>query len=330
MGQVLHRGATTTEAIRRAIQHSQESLRTLARRHGINPKTVAKWRKRCSVADLPTGPKNPRSTVLTTEQEAIIVAFRRHTLLPLDDCLYALQATIPHLTRSSLHRCLERHGISRLPEMEGGSKPGRKKFERYPIGYFHIDLAEVRTAEGKLYLFVAIDRTSKFAFVELVQRADVRAAAAFLESLVAVVPYRIHTVLTDNGIQFADLPKNRKGPTARFRGHPFDRICLLHGIDHRLTKPNHPWTNGQVERMNRTIKEVTVQRYHYDSHAQLRTHLADFVAAYNFAKRLKTLGGLTVYEFICRCWQKEPDRFILDPTHQMPGLNTFCLSGCFS
>jgi transposase InsO family protein len=283
MGQVLHRGATTTEAIRRAIQHSQESLRALACRHGINPKTVTKWRKRCSVADLPTGPKTLRSTVLTVEQKAIIVAFRKHTLLPLDDCLYALQATIPKLTRSSLHRCLERHGISRLPEVEG-TKPRRQKFERYPIGYFHIDLAEVRTAESKLYLFVAIDRTSKFAFVELVERADIRAAATFLEALVAAVPYRIHTVLTDNGIQFADLPKNRGGLTARWRGHPFDRICSSHGIDHRLTKPNHPWTNGQVERMNRTIKEATVNRYHYDSHNQLKTHLDDFVAAYNFAK----------------------------------------------
>ncbi|MGA7832213.1 MAG: IS481 family transposase [Terracidiphilus sp.] len=320
MGQVLHRSATTTEAIRRAIQHSQESLRVLARRHGINPKTVSKWRKRCSTADLPTGPRSPHSTVLTTEQEAIIVAFRKHTLLPLDDCLYSLQATIPRLTRSSLHRCLERHGISRLPEMEGTSKPGSKKFERYPIGYFHIDLAEVRTAEGKLYLFVAIDRTSKFAFVELVERADMRAAAAFLESLAAAVPYHIHTVLTDNGIQFADLPKNRRGPTALLRGHPFDRVCFQHGIEHRLTKPNHPWTNGQVERMNRTIKEATVQRYHYDSHSQLKRHLDDFIAAYNFARRLKTLAGLTVYEFICKCWQNEPQRFTLDPTHQMLGL----------
>jgi len=128
-------------------------------------------------------------------------------------------------------------------------------------------------------------------------------------------------VLTDNGIQFADLPKNRPGPTARFRGHPFDRVCLWHGIDHRLTKPNHPWTNGQVERMNRTIKEATVHRFHYDSHAQLREHLADFVAAYNFARRLKTLAGLTPYEFICKSWQKDPDRFTLDPIHQMPGLN---------
>ena len=81
MGQVPHRGATTTEAIRRAIQHSQESLRALALRHGINPITVAKWRKRCSVADLPTGPREPRSTVLTLEEKVVVVAFRRHTLL---------------------------------------------------------------------------------------------------------------------------------------------------------------------------------------------------------------------------------------------------------
>src|SRR5271169_4225273 len=113
MGQVLHGCATTTETIRRAIQHSQESLRTLAKRYGINPKTVAKWCQRSSVADLPTGPKEPKSTVLSIEDEAVIVAFRRHTLLSLDDCLYALQPSIPHLTRSSLHRCLKRHGISR-------------------------------------------------------------------------------------------------------------------------------------------------------------------------------------------------------------------------
>ena len=94
MGQVLHRSATTTEAVRRSIQHSQESMRALARRHGINQKTVAKWKKRESTADLQTGSTVPRSTVLSVEQEAIIVAFRKHTLLPLDDCLYALQATI--------------------------------------------------------------------------------------------------------------------------------------------------------------------------------------------------------------------------------------------
>ena len=104
--------------------------------------------------------------------------------------------------------------------------------------------------------------------------------------------------------------------------HMFDMRCRENGIEHRLTKVRHPWTNGQVDRMNRTIKEATVKRYHYDSHAQFEPHLTDFVAAYDFARRLKTLGGLTPYEYICKIWTKEPQRFRLDPTHQMPGLNT--------
>ena len=320
MGQILHGSATTTEAIRRAIQNSQESLRALARHYGINQKTVAKWKKRTSVTDVPTGPKEPRSTVLTVEEEAIIIAFRKHTLLPLDDCLYSLQATIPHLSRSSLHRCLQRHGISRLPEVDG-DKPDRKKFKAYPIGYFHVDIAEVQTTEGRLYLYVGIDRTSKFAFVQLVTKTDRNSASAFLMDLIEAVPYKIHTVLTDNGIQFTFPPRYADGPTARYMTHMFDMRCQENGIEHRLTKIKHPWTNGQVERMNRTIKEATVKRYHYDSHSQFERHLGDFITAYNFARRLKTLKGLTPFEFICKCWTKEPERFRLNPIHQMPGLN---------
>jgi transposase-like protein len=290
-------------------------LRQLATRFGINQKTVGKWKSRDSVTDRRTGPKAPHSTVLSQEEEAVIVAFRRHTLLPLDDCLYALQPTIPHLTRSSLHRCLQRHDISRLPEVEG-DKPGKKRFKRYPIGYFHIDIAEVRTAEGKLYMFVAIDRTSKFAYVELHEKAGKVAAAQFLRNLLAKLPYAIHTVLTDNGVQFT----NRKTDCHAFE-HIFDRVCRENQVEHRLTKIKHPWTNGQVERMNRTIKEATVKRYHYDDHSQLRTHLLDFVAAYNFGRRLKSLKGLTPYEYICKLSTTEPQRFRLDPIHQMPGLN---------
>ena len=163
---------------------------------------------------MPTGPKDPKSTVLSIEEEAVVVAFRRHTLLPLDDCLYALQATIPHLTRSSLHRCLQRHGISRLAQVEGDT-PDKRKFKAYPIGYFHIDIAEVRTEEGKLYLFVAIDRTAKLAFAALHEKSDRPTAAHFLGDLISAVPYRIHTVLTDNGLQFTDLPRIRNGEIAR-------------------------------------------------------------------------------------------------------------------
>src|SRR4028119_352484 len=180
MGQVLHGSATTTEAVRRAIQLRQESVRALARRYGVSPTTVQKWRKRETTADAKMGPKQVRSTVLTPGEEAVIVAFRRHTLLPLDDCLYALQPAIPRLTRSALHRCLQRHGISRLPEIEG-SKPSKKRFAAYPIGYFHVDIAEVSTEQGKLRLFVAIDRTSKFAFARLVESAGKMGAGQRLQ-----------------------------------------------------------------------------------------------------------------------------------------------------
>lgn len=319
MGQILHGSARTTEATRRAIQNSQESLRVLAARYGVNPKTVAKWRKRSSVSDLQMGPKNPSSTVLTKDEEALIVAFRKHTLLPLDDCLYALQESIPHLTRSSLHRCLQRHDISRLPDMKGEKEP-KKKFKSYPIGFFHIDITELRTEQGKLHLFVAIDRTSKFVVTKLYDRATMKSAKEFLETLIDAVPYYIHTILTDNGIQFADLPKNRNGATATFRGHPFDRVCWANGIEHRLTKPNHPWTNGQVERMNRTIKEATVNRFYYQNHEELQAHLDAFIAAYNFAKRLKTIHGLTPYEFIVKSWSENLSVFHSDPSHLNLGL----------
>jgi Integrase core domain len=229
------------------------------------------------------GLTEPRSTVLTEAEEASIDAFRRHTLFPLDDCLYAPQPSIPHLTRSALHRCLQRHGISRLPDE--GDKPRRQKFKRYPMGFFHIDIAKVQTAEGKLYLFVGIDWAAKFAVAQLVATADRKTAWEFLEHVLETVPYLVHTILTDNGIQFAEQPRNRN--TIYSRPMRFDMICEANGIEHRLTKPNHPWTNGQVERMNRTIKEATVKRFHCETHDQLRTHLGDFLVAYNFARRLR-------------------------------------------
>lgn len=119
------------------------------------------------------------------------------------------------------------------------------------------------------------------------------------------------------GVQFTNRKRDRHASE-----HIFDRVCRENGIEHRLTKINHPWTNGQVERMNRTIKDATVKRFHYDDHEQLRRHLDHFVNAYNYARRLKTLKGLTPYEFICKQWTDDPDKFTLNPIHQMTGLNT--------
>ncbi|WP_412760101.1 integrase core domain-containing protein [Methylobacterium guangdongense] len=178
--------------------------------------------------------------------------------------------------------------------------------------------------------YVAIDRTTKFAFVELHEKGTRRVAGDFLRHLIEALPYKVHTVLTDNGTcltkpgnvaSAASIIKEAIAVEETFRAHSFELACARNDIDHRLTKPRYPWTNGQVERMNRTIKDATVKRYHYDSHGQLRAHLTDFVSAYNFAQRPKTLRGLTPYEAICKALTGESNHFRPDPLHHMPGLN---------
>lgn len=262
------------------------------------------------------GPGNPHSTSMTPLQEAAAVAFRQKTLLPLDDCLHALQRTIPSLTRSSLHRLYQRHGISQLPRP---TEPCREKkpFRRYPLGYLHIDITEARTTEGKACLFVAIDRTTKFVHADLYTQATRKTAVDFLQATLKALPYRVHTILTDNGIQFTKKPG-----TEAYRVHPFDALCQRHGIEHRLTRPFHPWTNGQVERMNRTIKDATIRVFHYTSPEELRAHLQDYLWAYNSARPLRALKGRTPIGFILEQWHKDPQYFNNDPGHYFPGPNT--------
>jgi transposase InsO family protein len=324
MASGLHGSARTTPRVRAELQASQEATSVLAARYGLNPKTVAKWRRRTSTADARMGPNRPRSSVLTEAEEAVVVEFRRRTLLPLDDVLGCLREAIPTPSRSALHRCLQRHGISRLPRGEEKASK-RKRFAETRIGYVHIDVCELRLGDGKLFMFLAIDRVSKFVHVAFYDASTKLNGAAFLREVVAAFPYAIHTVLTDNGMAFADLPRNRgRHPEieAAFGGHIFDRVCREHGIEHRLTKPYHPWTNGQAERMNRTVKEATIKTFHYPGLAALRAHVLAFVTAYNFAKHLKALRWRTPFQAVCDAWKADPAPFKGDPHHLFPGPHT--------
>ncbi len=321
MACILRGSARTTPRVRAELQASKEKTSVLAKLYGLSRTTVAKWRSRSGTADAPMGPRDPRSTVLTPVEEAMIVAFRQRTLLPLDDVMGCLRDAIPKLTRSSLHRCLARHGISRLPESETKTKRGR--FAETTIGYVHIDSCELRHADGKIHMFLAIDRVSKFTFVEFYDKAGNINGAEFLSNTVKTFSYKIHTVLTDNGTAFADLPKNRGGATARYLGrHIFDRVCAENGITHKLTKPYHPWTNGQAERMNRTIKDATLKLFHYPNLESLKAHVTAFVAAYNFAKHLKALRWKTPFEAIAHAWTTDPSIFKINPRHLILGPNS--------
>ncbi|MCW7541174.1 IS481 family transposase [Aquabacterium sp. A7-Y] len=316
MAASLHGSARTTPRVRAELQASQETTRALADRYGLNEKTGAKWRRRTTTTDAPMGPKRRRSAKLSDAEEAAVVELRRRTLLPLDEILGCLREGIPQLSRSALHRCLVRHGIQQLPRsQEKDSKRGR--FQDTSIGYVDIDSCELRLAQGKLHLFPAIDRVTKFTYIAFYEAATKLNGAAFLRNVVAAFPYAIHIVVTDNGTPFAEQPRYRGGMTDAYGGgHLFERVCREHGIEHRLTKPYYPWTNGHAERMNQPIKEATVKAFHYPSFDALKAHVQAFVTAYNFAKHLKALRWRTPFRTVCDAWRKDPLPFKINPHHR--------------
>ena len=234
--------------------------------------------------------------------------------------LFSLKDRIKGLTRSNLHRCLKRHHLNRLPDIEEGGRK-KKKFADYPIGYVHVDITEVRLGKQKLYIFVGIDRLCKYVYVELHERMTQENAVSFVRNLIADCPFIIHRLLTDNGSQFTYAllaehlrPKNKI--------HPFDALCAAHNIKHKLTKFRHPWTNGQVEVFNKTIKKHTTKTYHYDTVDQLKQHLMAFLLIYNFQRPLRALKYLSPYEKMIQIYQTNPELFRSDPNHKIVGLNT--------
>ena len=176
MGQILHKCATTTQRIRKEIQNSKESWIKLSKKYNVNPKTIGKWKQRFSTEDAKSGRKS-KSTVLSETEEKAICIFRKTTQLPLDDCFIALKESIPNLSRSSLHRCLQRNGLSRLTKEK--RKKEKKKFKTYQIGYLHIDITEIRIKKQKLYLFVSIDRVTKYVYAELHQNMTMETSESF-------------------------------------------------------------------------------------------------------------------------------------------------------
>ena len=322
MGSLHHANARTTARIRKEIQDSKETIAALAERYHVNFKTILRWKNADSIEDGKSGPKEPRSTVLTEAEEQVICEFRKITRFSLDDVYVSLRDNIPTLTRSNLHRCLKRHGLNRLPDDEQETPREKKKFKDYEIGYVHIDITELKISGKKLYLFVGIDRICKYAYVELHERMTAEIARSFLEALIEDFPFRIHTILTDNGAQFTyELLAEHLRPKGK--AHIFDRACEAHGVRHKLTKFRHPWTNGQVEAFNKTIKLHTTKAYHYDSIEELRKHLMAFRLVYNFQRPLKSLKYKPPYQVITETYHTKPHLFTQNIIQKTMGLNSF-------
>ncbi|MGH7011311.1 MAG: IS481 family transposase, partial [Caulobacteraceae bacterium] len=295
----LHANATTTPRTRAYIQQSQVSCAELARELGVSERTVGRWRSRKDVADRSSRP-HQIATKLTALEEQLCVELRTTADLSLDDLAEVMRRCVnPQLSRSAIHRCLQRHGISTKPKAEAAPK---LKFEtKTPAGFVHTDVKYLPPLNRRrAYAYVAIDRATRFAYVEILPDRKAKTAAAFLDRFLQAFPVKVHTILTDNGSEFTDrFAVDKKGkPHDRPSGeHPFDRRCQEAGVGHRLTKPFSPQTNGMVERFNRRISEKLAQvRYgqaahhrNFVDHHQRDAYLMDFVESYN-RTRLRCLG----------------------------------------
>jgi transposase InsO family protein len=295
----LHANATTTPKVRAYIQSSQASVAVLADELGVSETTIRRWRTRTSVTDRSHTPKR-LAISLSPIEEALVCELRTELRLPLDDITEVMRRCAnPKLSRSAIHRCLKRHGLSHRPKPD---KPVVGTFEQATVGFIHVDLKHLPALQKrKSYAFVAIDRATRYVYLEIHPRRDAETAAAFLKRFIAHFPHPVHTILTDNGSEFTDrFAVDMKGkPHDRPSGrHPFDRVCAQSHIDHRLTKPFRPQTNGLVERFNRRIAEAIgrqpkrgIAHRLFSSHADRDDFLCRFVHDYN-RTRLKCIGYL--------------------------------------
>ena len=296
----LHPNATTTPKTRAYIQASACSAAELAGKLGVSETTIRRWRKRTSTADRSHRPHRLQTGFDATEEE-IAVELRTRLGLSLDDILEVMRRCLrPSISRSALHRCLQRNGVSAQP------KTPRKPVQRFetdqPIGFIHIDVKYLTALDKRRsFAYVAIDRATRFVYVEVLPDRKGRTGAAFLERFLAAFPLKVHTVLTDNGVEFTDrfaVDKPGKPEGQPSGSHPFDRVCRGNAIKHVLARPFRPQTNGLVERFNRRLAEaIALQppngqnsgKNRFASHQQRDLFIQTFVTNYNNT-RLRCLG----------------------------------------
>ena len=318
----LHPLARTTPRTRAELRAEEPALSdaALARRYGVTAPTVRKWRQRESTADRSHRPATLHCT-LTPAQEAVAMEIRRTLWLPLDDLLVVVREFLnPAVSRSGLMRCLKRHGVNRRPLEDKDAPIVRKTFKDYAPGFVHMDikyLPQMADETARRYLFVAIDRATRWVFLRIYADQSEASSTDFLRRLHTAAPMKIVKLLTDNGSQFTDrFTGKTKEPTGQ---HAFDRACTLFGIEHRLTKPRHPQTNGMVERFNGRISDIlATTRFH--SRDDLQTTITRYEKLYNEHLPQKALGHKTPLQAI-RAWQKQKPELFVRKVKNQTGLD---------
>ncbi len=316
----LHKEARTTPAVRAEIAASLEPVSALAQRYNVSEATIRKWRARSEFHDR-SHTAHRLQTQLTPAQEAIVVYLRQNLLLPLDDLLAVTREFLcPTVSRSGLDRCLRRHGVGNLRSLlPAADKPTYKAFKAYLPGYLHMDvkyLPQMTDETSRRYLFVAIDRATRWVYIAIKPNKTAASAKAFLNALHKACPIKITKLLTDNGKEFTDRlfgSKDRQ-PTGE---HEFDQLCDALGIEHRLTKPRTPQTNGMVERFNGRISDI-LATHHFVSGEDLDQTLHRYVVLYNHQLPQSALGSKTPIQTMKTWFKSNPELFNRKP-YDHPG-----------
>jgi transposase-like protein len=308
-----HSNATTNQNQRIRIHASEMSYSYLSRQLAISRTTVHRWKHRDTPADRSSRPKTIHYAFMSEEQDVLLYLRSRH--LSLDEVVDVAQTFIPAASRASVHRLFVRKGVSRLPKKEQQDTGHPGTFKDYAPGYLHIDCFYLPKLEGVLrYCFVAIDRATRLTYLGVYEHKDKEAATAFLKDCIDFYPFKLVKILTDNGREFTLKGfKNRYGGTKSV--HTFDVICQKNNIEHRLTRPYTPKTNGMVERMNGLTKQNTTKRNTYETAEAMVRDLNAWFVRYNFCRKNRQIGKKTPYEATCNWFKKQPDIFIKKPEH---------------
>jgi transposase-like protein len=315
MQQIYHSNAKTNVNNREQIQKcTSASNEELATRFNVSNQTVSKWRNRDFVQDASCCPKNIEYA-LTEIETALVISIRRSSWLPLDEVYETLLEQNRTISRISVYRCLVKNGINKVPQEQ---KDKAKKFKAYQPGYLHIDVTYLPKFNGKsAYLFVAIDRATRTLYYKIYDDKTAKSTEDFFDKCLEFFPFVITHILTDNGLEFTNrLIMSKKGNLCT-KDSLLDIKCNENEIEHRLTKPSTPKTNGMVERVNGTIKNNTIIKNEYKDKSQMNDDLIQFLIYYNLYRRhgslRKELNVKTPFQAIEKWFILKPEIFRISP-----------------